>query len=144
MINGYQNSLVGFLKIRWMAWVLVIAFGGIIYALFKISGHSAGVGTTRRPGGFRIQATAPEGATFEYMLDYTDKIGTYLRKTYDTKDVAGVIAITSPSFGSGATNSAAFRIVLGDRPAPGSITPATALLMTLRRKSSSFPVRGHW
>lgn len=116
MINGYQNSLAAFLKIRWMAWVLILAFGGIIYALFKFQAIPQELAPMEDRGGFRIQATAQEGATYEYMLKYTDQVAAFLRQTFDQKDVAGVIAITSPSFGSGATNSAAFRIVLGDRP----------------------------
>jgi len=116
MITGYERSLAGFLRIRWMAWVIMIAMVGIIYGLFKTNAVPSELAPLEDRGGFRIQATAPEGATFEYMLNFTDEVAKVLRSKFDTATVPGVIAVTSPSFGSGATNTASFRFYLGDKP----------------------------
>jgi multidrug efflux pump len=65
-------------------------------------------------GGFRINATGPEGATFEYMLGITDEVGKMLLKDISKKERRGVISITSPPFGNGAANTGSIRVVLND------------------------------
>lgn len=116
MISGYERSLAGFLRIRWMAWVIMVAMVGIVYALFKTNSIPSELAPLEDRGGLRIQATAPEGATYEYMLAFTDQVAKKIRSMYDTATVPGVIAITSPSFGSGATNTGSFRLYLGEKP----------------------------
>ena len=112
--RAYENSLTGFLRIRWLAWVLVVSFVGIIYALFKFDAIPSELAPMEDRGGFRITATGPEGATFEYMLGITDEIGTLMMKELSEKERRGVITITSPPFGNGAANTGAIRVVLND------------------------------
>ena len=112
--RAYENSLTGFLRIRWFAWVLVVSFVGIIYALFKFDAIPSELAPMEDRGGFRISATGPEGATFEYMLGITDEIGTLMMKELSEKERRGVITITSPPFGNGAANTGAIRVVLSD------------------------------
>jgi hydrophobe/amphiphile efflux-1 (HAE1) family protein len=114
LTNAYANSLAGFLKIRWFAWVLMIAFIGIIYAMFKFEAIPSELAPMEDRGGFRISVTGPEGATFEYMLGVTDELGQFLLKELPTNERRGVITITSPPFGNGALNSGAIRVVLHD------------------------------
>jgi hydrophobe/amphiphile efflux-1 (HAE1) family protein len=112
--RAYENSLTGFLRIRWMAWVLVVSFIGIIYAMFKFDAIPSELAPMEDRGGFRIAATGPEGATFEYMLGITDEIGKLMLKEVSAKERRGVISITSPPFGNGAANTGAIRVVLND------------------------------
>lgn len=112
--RAYENSLTGFLRIRWFAWVLVISFIGIIYAMFKFDAIPSELAPMEDRGGFRISATGPEGATFEYMLGITDEVGNMLLKELSEKERRGVISITSPPFGNGAANTGAIRVVLND------------------------------
>jgi hydrophobe/amphiphile efflux-1 (HAE1) family protein len=114
LTNAYSNSLAGFLKIRWFAWVLMITFIGIIYALFKSEAIPSELAPMEDRGGFRISVTGPEGATYDYMLGITNEIGDFLLKELPQKEREGVITITSPSFGNGASNSGAVRVVLKD------------------------------
>jgi len=116
MIAGYARSLEGFLRVRWMAWVLMTGFIGIIYVLFKTNAIPSELSPLEDRGGFRAQATAPEGATFEYMLAYTDRVAKALRTMFSKEEVLGITAVTSPSFGSGATNAGSLRVILNDRP----------------------------
>ncbi|WP_266367584.1 efflux RND transporter permease subunit [Tellurirhabdus rosea] len=116
MVSGYANSLAGFLKVRWLAWVLMAGFIGVIYGLFKANAIPSELSPMEDRGGFRIQAVAPEGATFEYMLAYTDQVAKFIREKYARSEVMGITAVTSPSFGSGATNSGTVRVLLNDRP----------------------------
>jgi hydrophobe/amphiphile efflux-1 (HAE1) family protein len=112
--RAYENSLTGFLRIRWMAWVLVVSFIGIIYAMFKFDAIPSELAPMEDRGGFRISATGPEGATFEYMLGITDEVGNMMLKELSPKERRGVITITSPPFGNGAANTGAIRVVLND------------------------------
>ena len=72
LTKGYQDSLAAFIKIRWMAWVIMFSLFGIIYALFKFEAIPSELAPLEDRGGLRVNAVAPEGATFEYMLNYTD------------------------------------------------------------------------
>jgi len=114
LTRAYENSLVGFLRLRWFAWVLVVSFIGIIYALFKFDAIPSELAPLEDRGGFRISATGPEGATFEYMLGITDEIGDFLLKELSEKERRGVITITSPPYGNGAANTGTIRVVLND------------------------------
>ncbi|GAA4414784.1 efflux RND transporter permease subunit [Nibrella viscosa] len=116
VVAGYENSLSSFLRVRWMAWVLMAGFIGIIYLLFRTNAIPSELSPLEDRGSFRIQVTAPEGSTFEYMLEYTDKVAKYMRDMFSTNEITGVTAITSPTFGSGATNTGAFRIILNEKP----------------------------
>jgi hydrophobe/amphiphile efflux-1 (HAE1) family protein len=112
--RAYENSLTGFLRIRWFAWVMVISFIGIIYGMFKFDAIPSELAPMEDRGGFRISATGPEGATFEYMLGITDEVGNMMLKELSPKERRGVITITSPPFGNGAANTGAIRVVLND------------------------------
>jgi hydrophobe/amphiphile efflux-1 (HAE1) family protein len=114
LTRAYENSLTGFLRIRWFAWVLVVSFIGIIYAMFKFDAIPSELAPMEDRGGFRITATGPEGATFEYMLGITDEIGKLMLTELSEKERRGVITITSPPFGNGAANTGAIRVVLND------------------------------
>lgn len=114
LTNAYSNSLAGFLKIRWFAWVLMITFIGIIYAFFKFEAIPSELAPMEDRGGFRISTTGPEGATYDYMLGITNEIGNFLMKELPLNERKGIITITSPPFGNGASNTGAIRVVLHD------------------------------
>ena len=64
-------------------------------------------------GEFRVNSTGPEGATFEYMDQYLDKIITLM--TAEIPESEGITSMTSPSYGSvGSVNSGNVRITLAD------------------------------
>ncbi|MHA8053650.1 efflux RND transporter permease subunit [Aquirufa sp. OSTEICH-129A] len=111
---AYQGSLESFLKIRWMAWVIMFSLFGIIYTLFKYEAIPSELAPLEDRGALRISSTAPEGATFDYMLNYTDKMAKFLMETIPAKERYAIYAITSPPFGNGAANTGSFRILLGD------------------------------
>jgi hydrophobe/amphiphile efflux-1 (HAE1) family protein len=114
LTRAYENSLAGFLRIRWFAWVLMITFIGIIYAMFKFEVIPSELAPMEDRGGFRVSVTGPEGVTFDYMLGITDELGRFMMKELSDKERRGVITITSPPFGNGASNTGAVRVVLQD------------------------------
>jgi len=62
MISGYENSLRSFLKVRWLAWVLMALFIGIVWQMIRTNAIPSELAPPEDCGQFRIQATAPEGA----------------------------------------------------------------------------------
>ena len=114
LTKAYEDSLAGFIKIRWMAWVLMITLFGIIYALFKFEAIPSELAPLEDRGGIRVNATAPEGATFEYMLNYTDEMAKFLMTAIPAKERYAVYSITSPPFGNGGSNTGSMRVILAD------------------------------
>ncbi|MHA8083825.1 efflux RND transporter permease subunit [Aquirufa sp. A-Brett2-15D] len=114
LTKGYQDSLATFIKIRWMAWVIMITLFGIIYALFKFEAIPSELAPLEDRSGLRINATAPEGATFEYMLNYTDEMAKFLISEIPAKERYAVYSITSPPFGNGGSNTGSMRVILAD------------------------------
>jgi multidrug efflux pump len=114
LTKGYEDSLAAFIKIRWMAWVIMFSLFGIIYALFKFEAIPSELAPLEDRGGLRVNAVAPEGATFEYMLNYTDEMAKFLMTAIPAKERYAVYSITSPPFGNGGSNTGTMRVILAD------------------------------
>lgn len=114
LTNAYENSLKSFLAIRWIAWVLVVFFVGIIYYFFKNDLIPGELAPLSDRNSLRIQATAQEGATFDYMYNYMEELGKFLEEEVDPSERKGIVTITSPGFGNSSTNSGSARVMLVD------------------------------
>jgi multidrug efflux pump len=112
--QAYENSLNSFLQARWLAWVLMVSLFGIIYALFKTGAIPSELAPLEDRGMLRVNATAPEGVTFEYMLHYTDEMSNFLMKAIPDNERKNIYAYTSPPFGNGGSNTGSMRIMLND------------------------------
>jgi multidrug efflux pump len=112
-LNGaYSNSLGLFMRARWMGWAFMVVAGGMIYYLGKsLPSELAPMEDRSRLRGF---ATAPEGATFEYMDAYMMQLVDLVQRA--AKDeLAGITSVTSPGFGaSSSVNSGSLTIILKD------------------------------
>ena len=62
---GYKNLLASFLKIRWFAWVIVIACVGLIFILGKTI--QSELAPLEAKGSIRITMSGPEGTSYEDM-----------------------------------------------------------------------------
>ena len=70
--NLYSRSLNAFLNRKWMCWPLVgLLFGAIIYFWQKIP---AELSPTEDRSQFSIRVLGPEGATFELIRDFSEKL----------------------------------------------------------------------
>ncbi|MFN8353401.1 MAG: efflux RND transporter permease subunit [Spirosomataceae bacterium] len=114
LTSTYESSLTGFMQVRWLAWVLVLGFMGIIYYFMKNSIIPSELAPMEDRNAIRITSTAQEGATYEYMEAYIDSLYKTVARNLDTTQRRGLISMTSPSFGSGAQNSGFVRILLKD------------------------------
>ncbi len=112
LTNAYAKALHGFMKKRWLAFVVIIFSVGIIYLLLQTIPSELAPLEDRSE--FRFMAQAPEGATFEYMDAYVN--GMYEFVADEVPEILGVLSITSPSFGGsgGAANSGFLKVMLKD------------------------------
>ncbi|TGE29679.1 efflux RND transporter permease subunit [Hymenobacter metallicola] len=111
MIGGYQDSLQTFLRNRWLAWLVVAGTGvGIWFFMKAIPSELAPVEDRSR---VNINATGPEGASFEYMDAYMAQITKMAMDSAGTNSLSSVFAVTSPGFGGG-SNSGTARVLLLD------------------------------
>lgn len=108
---NYQESLKGFMKYRWMAFVIIGVSILMIFSLGSILQSELAPLEDRSL--FRISVTAPEGASFEYTDRFMDKITQFINDSVPEKNV--LLTVTAPGFtGSGAVNTGFARVVLED------------------------------
>ncbi|TAH12249.1 MAG: efflux RND transporter permease subunit [Sphingobacteriia bacterium] len=100
MENGYKNLLAGFLKIRWMAWVIIVACMASIY--FIGSNLQSELAPLEDKNRIRFQMSGPEGASYGYMLEAGDKLMNYLIDSIPEKKF---VFVAMPGFGGSGLNS---------------------------------------
>ena len=109
--NNYRRSLSAFMKVRWLAWILVAACFGIIY--FIGSSIPSELAPLEDRNQFRLTVSAPEGTSFDYMDRYIDKLIQFVQDSVPEKK--GLISVTAPGFiGSGSVNTGFLRAMLVD------------------------------
>ncbi len=110
MENGYKRMLTGFLRIRWMAWVIVLLCLGAIYLVG--SNLQSELAPLEDRSSVRFQMSGPEGASYSYMVDVGNKLIDYLSDSVPEKDF---VFAAIPGFGgSGGVNSGTARIAFVD------------------------------
>jgi len=106
--RGYERSLTGFLRKRWLAFVVMAVSLGLIWlAGSNIPSELAPAEDKSR---FIVQSTAPEGTSFELMNDYLS----HVIELVDTMpERQALISVTAPGFGTAsATNNGFVRVTL--------------------------------
>lgn len=107
----YKNSLESFMKRRWMAFVILAAAGVFIGVLYSNIPEELAPREDR--GQIRMFATAPEGASFEYMDSYVDQMISTVQE--NVPELEAMNTVTSPGFGaSGSINSAFSFLNIGE------------------------------
>ena len=111
MEDGYKWSLTLFLKVRWIAFLIILGCGAIIYFIgTKIPTELAPL---EDRGVFRLQIVAPEGTSYDAMDRNVEKINQYVMDNVPEKKA--VMSMTAPGFtGSGSVNSGFVRVVLSE------------------------------
>lgn len=109
MENGYKRLLAGFLKVRWMAWVIVAICAAIIYWIG--AGLQSELAPLEDRSSIRFQMSGPEGASYGYMVETGDKLLNYLTDSVPEKDF---VFAAVPGFGGSGVNSGTLRIKLVD------------------------------
>ena len=108
--RAYKNSLQAFLKVHWVAILVVIGAGfGIYHFLNVLPSELAPMEDKSR---FRVISSAPEGTSYELMDEYVMELLQFI----DTiPEKTSIISVTSPGFGaSTSVNSGFIRVALSD------------------------------
>ena len=110
LVAGYRESLTGFLGRRWVVWPMVLACAAAIAILARALPSELAPVEDRSI--MRLQVTGPEGATFDYLDGYMQRLDAMVRDEVPERQAA--MSMTAPDFGSGggATNSGFIRLML--------------------------------
>jgi multidrug efflux pump len=111
MENGYHNSLKKFMRVRWIAWVIVAACAGIIY--FIGGSIQSELAPMEDRSQFRLQVTAPEGTAYDYMNGYIDRLAQFVMDSVPEANT--ILSLVAPGYsGNGATNTGWVRTTLNE------------------------------
>lgn len=107
MNQAYRNSLESFMKHRWLAVAIILVCSGIIYSFMNFLPKE--IAPLEDRSRIRMSATAPEGATFEYMDSVVDRM---IQMVQDSVPGAeSIISVTSPGFGASSSVNTAFSFI---------------------------------
>ncbi len=95
MESGYKRMLTAFMRVRWMAWVII----GICAAIIWLTMHTlkSEIAPLEDKSSVRFTVTAAEGTSFNYMQHYVDRIANYL---YDSVPERDFVFARTPAGGS--------------------------------------------
>jgi multidrug efflux pump len=109
---AYRNSLEAFLAKRWTAFLIMGLSLGLTYLFFTVIPSELAPLEDR--SGLRLFATAPEGASFDYMDRFMDKLIQTLKDDIPERDA--IISVTAPGFGAAGSVNSGFAFVILTKP----------------------------
>ncbi|MGL5681886.1 MAG: efflux RND transporter permease subunit [Marinifilaceae bacterium] len=104
MIDFYRRCLVGFMRFRWVAIVVILALGGSVFFLW--TALPSEMAPLEDRSSLRIMSTAPEGASFAYMNRYADEVVDYVEQ--NSPEQESIFAMV----GMGGTNRSFLNVYL--------------------------------
>jgi multidrug efflux pump len=111
MENGYRNWLESFMKFRWIAIVAILACLALTVLLWMTRPSELAPLEDRNQ--FRVQLTAPEGTSYDYMDSYVKQMVQFVMDS--VPEYATALSVTAPGFsGSGSVNMGFVRVTLSD------------------------------
>ncbi len=131
MEDGYKSLLTSFLKIRWMAWVIVAICMGIIFFIGK--NMQSEIAPMEDKNSVRFSFTAPEGTSYDKMLKTSEQVTNFLTDSVPEREFT---FNSTPSFSSTGVNSAIAR--LGLVPPDQRKRSQNEIAMELQKKVGRF------
>lgn len=107
MEDFYSKTLASFMKVRWMAWVIVAICGLIIFLIGR--SIQSELAPMEDKSQFRLTLTAPEGTSFEAMDKFVVKVSNFIM---DSVPEMKVMLSNTGSFGGGGVNAGWVRVSL--------------------------------
>jgi multidrug efflux pump len=104
LTNLYAASLGHFLRQRWLAVPVILACLGLTWWIGRTIPQELAPLEDRST--LRVNATAPEGASYEYMDDYMDQVVALIR--HEVPELRAVVSVTSPGFGAASSVNSGF------------------------------------
>lgn len=111
MENGYRSSLAAFMKVRWMAFVIILVCVGIVITINNNIQEELAPLEDRDQ--FRINLTGQEGTSFDYMDTYVDRVTQFVMDS--VPEHKNVVSFSGGGGGFGSSNSGNVRVVLVPR-----------------------------
>ena len=105
MENGYNRLLKGFIRLRWMAWAIVVACLAIIFFIGRTL--QSEIAPLEDKGSIRFQISGPEGASYGYMTEASNDFNNYL---LDSIPEASFSFLAVPGFGGSGVNGGFGRV----------------------------------
>ncbi len=102
--NAYRNSLNSFMKNRWIAVVVILVASVGIYGFMNFLPRE--IAPLEDRSRVRMFSQAPEGASYEYMDNYMDRLVQMIQDSVPETDA--VISVTSPGFGASSSVNSGF------------------------------------
>ncbi len=111
MENGYKASLTRFMKVRWVAFIIIAICAAIIY--FIGGNLQSELAPMEDRSQFRLAVSGPEGTSFDAMDKYITRLSNLMIDSVPENQI--VLTVTSPGFmGSGNANTGFVRVTLVD------------------------------
>lgn len=101
MESLYQRTLTGFMRLRWVAFVIVIVAVGVTYLI--ATNIQEELAPLEDRSQFRLMATAPEGTSFDYMDSYIDRLTKLVMDS--VPEYTTIISNTAGGRGGGSSSS---------------------------------------
>lgn len=108
MESRYGRLVGSFLRVRGLAWVIVLVCGGLIYVVGRQLPTELAPLEDR--SSLRLTLTGPEGTSFGAMQNITDRVANFMADSIKEQDF--VFAVTPGFGGGGGVNSGQVRIGL--------------------------------
>lgn len=108
MNKEYESSLRGFLKMKWLSFVIILGCFALIYFFYLVLPKETAPYDDRSY--IRLNATAPEGVSYDYMDRFMTELTTLINDSVPEKNVS--LVVTSPGFGTASANSGFVRLGL--------------------------------
>ncbi len=106
LTDAYRRSLEAFMEYRWAAFVIMAGCIVVITTFhFTLPQELAPLEDRSL---VRMNATAREGATYDYMSGYVDRMYEALNETVPDEHQRSTISVTSPGFGAASSVNSAF------------------------------------
>lgn len=110
MNTAYADSLRDFMKKKWLSFPILIVCLGMIGLFFSLLKKETAPYDDR--SSITVSATAPEGASYDYMDRFMTQLTELINDSIPEKKVS--LIITAPGFGSSSVNSGRANITLVD------------------------------
>ncbi|MEI6184016.1 MAG: efflux RND transporter permease subunit [Bacteroidota bacterium] len=94
MESGYKRMLEGFLKVRWLAWVIILICAVMMYFLY--TNIQSELAPLEDKSNIRFQMTSPEGSSYGYMVNAADKMMNFIGDSTAEKEF---VFAAVPGFG---------------------------------------------
>ena len=106
LTDAYRRSLQSFMEYRWAAFIIMAGCAALIATFYVTLPQKLAPLEDRSL--LRMFTTAREGATYEYMDQYVDKMYGAVRENIAKEHRKSVISVTSPGFGASSSINSAF------------------------------------